>query len=274
MTAPPTSVVERPTDRASTESRTWLRTAARLGIGARGVIYVVFAYLAFDIARHGSAPAQADSTGALAEVGHRSGGPALLVVLAVGLACYAGWRLIDAVSGNGGVFRRLGSLGIAVVYIGLMVRAVQLAAGRATGGNASTNPAPTVARVMSWSGGTEVVGVVGAVLVVSGVGLAVWGLAHRYSRSLALERVDRTWRRVIRTLGALGNAARGFLVALVGGFLLDTAVTADPARAKGVDQALQDLVHHSYGALLIGVVALGLLCFGAYSFAEARLRKL
>jgi hypothetical protein len=127
---------------------------------------------------------------------------------------------------------------------------------------------------MSWSGGTEVVGVVGAVLVVSGVGLAVWGLAHRYSRSLALERVDRTWRRVIRTLGALGNAARGFLVALVGGFLLDTAVTADPARAKGVDQALQDLVHHAYGALLIGVVALGLLCFGAYSFAEARLRKL
>ena len=269
-----TEVAERPSTRNRGGTRDWLRTAARLGLGARGVIYVVFAYLAFDIARHGSAPAQADSTGALAEVDHRAGGPILLVVLAVGLACYAAWRLMDAASRGQQATRRLGSLGIAIVYVGLLVRAVQLASGHATSGGASANPTPTVVRVMRWPGGTEIVGVFGIALLASGAGLAVWGVAHRYSESLALERVSRPWQQVIRTLGAVGNVTRGFLVALVGGFFLDTAITDDPAHAKGVDQALQALVHHPFGALLIGLVALGLLCFGVYSFAEARLRRL
>jgi hypothetical protein len=247
--------------------------AARLGIGARGVIYVVFAYLAFDVARHGSAPAQADSTGALAEVGRRAGGTPILVVLAVGLACYAGWRLFDGLSGGHAVLRRLGSIAIAVIYIGLLVRALELAAGHPTSGGASANPTPDVSRVLRWNHGAEIVGAAGAVLVIAGVGLALWGIFHRYSKNLDLERLSLPRQRVIRLLGALGNFARGFLLVLVGGFLLKTAVTSDPNQAKGVDQALQALVHHSYGAILIAGVALGLFCFGLFSFAEARLRR-
>ena len=65
--------------------------------------------------------------------------------------------------------------------------------------------------------------------------LAARGIAHRYSESLALERVgtSSTTGGTLRTLGALGNLARGFLLALVGGFLLDTAVQADPVRPRG-----------------------------------------
>jgi hypothetical protein len=85
----------------STSGRDWVRTFGRIGIASRGVIYVVLAYLAFDIARHGSAPAQAPSTGALEEVGHRTGGSALLILLAVGLGSYAMWRLVNAAMGGG-----------------------------------------------------------------------------------------------------------------------------------------------------------------------------
>ena len=46
----------------------------RIGIASRGVIYLLLAYLAFDIARHGSAPAQTSSTGALQELEARTGG--------------------------------------------------------------------------------------------------------------------------------------------------------------------------------------------------------
>ncbi len=269
-----TTVAERPSVRTRGGSNGGIRTAARVGIGARGVIYLVFAYLAFDIAWHGSAPAQADSTGALAEVGRRSGGPVLLAVLAVGLAGYGVWRLVEASAHDQKAVHRVGSLGIAFVYIGLMVRAVQLAAGHVTSGGASADPAPTVVRVMGWPGGTEMVGIVGIGLLASGVALAIWGIAHDYSDSLALERLGRNAQLAVRILGGVGNGSRGFLLALVGGFLLDTAVTDDPARAKGVDQALQALVHHPFGALLLSLVALGLLGFGAYSFAEAGLRRL
>ncbi len=246
----------------------------RVGIGSRGVIYLILAYLALDIARHGSAPAQATSTGALEEIGHRSGGSALLVVLAVGLGSYAIWRLFNAAVSREGVIKRLGSVAIAIIYFGLLARAIQLAAGQKAGGGASGNPQPLVVKVLGWPAGRGIVGAGGVVLLTAGVGLALWGLVHRYSKSLALEQVSRGWRRAIRTFGALGDVARGFLLALVGAYLIGTAASGNPSQAKGVDQALRALVHHSYGAILIGFVALGLLCFGVYSFFDARFRRL
>src|ERR1700726_860880 len=84
---------------AKPEEAGWLRTVGRIGIASRGVIYLLLAYLAFDIARHGSAPTQTSSTGALQELEARTGGKLLLVILALGLGCYAAWRLFDAVTG-------------------------------------------------------------------------------------------------------------------------------------------------------------------------------
>ena len=257
-----------------TNEHRWVQTMGRIGIGSRGVIYLILAYLSFDIARHGSAPAQANSTGALEEVGHRTGGPALLIVLAGGLGFYAIWRLFNAATSREGALKRIGSLAIAIIYFGLFARAIELAAGHSTSGGASANPEPLVVRVLRWPAGKEIVGVGGAALVMAGLGLGLWGIFHRYSKSLALERLSRGWRRTIRTLGSLGDLARGFLVALVGAYLIGTAVSGNASQAKGVDQALKTLIHHSYGAILIGFLALGLLCYGMYSFFDARLRRL
>lgn len=259
---------------SSTREPGWVQTIGRIGIGSRGVIYLILAYLSFDIARHGSAPTQANSTGALEEVGHHIGGPPLLIVLAVGLGFYAIWRLFNAATSREGALKRIGSLAIAIIYFGLFARAIELAAGHSTSGGASANPEPVVVRVLGWPAGKEIVGFAGAALVIAGVGLGLWGVFHGSAKSLALGRLSRGWRRTVRTLGSLGDLTRGFLVALVGAYLIGTAASGNPNQAKGIDQALEALVHHSYGAILIGFVALGLLCYGMYSFCDARLRRL
>jgi hypothetical protein len=261
-------------ERANTQTHGWIKKIGRIGISARGVIYLILAYLAFDIARHGNAPTQATSTGALEELGHRSGGPALLLLLAVGLGAYAIWRLFDAATNKDGAIKRLASLAIAVIYFGLLAKSIELAMGHKANGGASSNPQPLVAKVLGWPAGRVIVGVGGTALLIGGVVLGLWGLFHRYSKTLAWEHVGRRWRKAIRTLGAVGDLARGFLIALVGAYLIGTAVTGNASQAKGIDQALKSLLMHSYGAILIGAVALGLLSFGIFSFCEARLRRL
>lgn len=251
----------------------WLRTVGRIGIASRGVIYLLLAYLAFDIARHGSAPAQTSSTGALQELEARTGGKGLLVILAIGLGCYAAWRLFDVFTGRSGAIRRIASLGAAIIYGALCVRAVELVADHATSGGASSNPEPWVAKVMSWSGGTVAIEAAGAVLVAGGIALGAWGLLHRYDKHLALERLSRPWQKAVEVVGAFGDLARGALLALFGVYLIEAAATSDPAQAKSVDQTLRTLVHHPFGALAIGAIALGLLSFGIYSFFDARLRR-
>ena len=159
---------------APSSSNGWVQIVGRIGIGSRGVIYLILAYLAFAIARHGNAPAQASSTGALEEVSHRSGGSALLVLLAIGLGSYAVWRLLNAALSREGTLKRLSSLAIAVIYFGLFARAIELAAGHSTGGGASANPEPFVAKALRWPEGKGIVG-------------CGWGSTrHRRSRAGAL----------------------------------------------------------------------------------------
>jgi membrane protease YdiL (CAAX protease family) len=128
--------------------------------------------------------------------------------------------------------------------------------------------------VLGWPAGPELLGLAGAVLVVAGIALAGWGVAHDHDKELQLGRLMAGWRTTVSALAGVGNAARGFLVVLVGAYLLDAALASKATKAKSVDAALQSLGHQAYGASLLGVVAFGLVCFGVYSFFEARLRRL
>ena len=76
------------------------------------------------------------------------------------------------------------------------------------------------------------------------------------------------------TLGKVGYVARGVVFSLVGMLVVVAAVTFDPDKARGMDAALRQVAAQPYGPWLLSLMALGLMCFGVYSFAEARYRRL
>jgi hypothetical protein len=64
------------------------------------------------------------------------------------------------------------------------------------------------------------------------------------------------------------------VLVLVGVFVISAAVTFDPRKARGLDAALRTLADRPYGPYLLGAVALGLVCYGAYLLVETVYRKL
>jgi len=72
----------------------------------------------------------------------------------------------------------------------------------------------------------------------------------------------------------VGYLARGAVVALVGVLVVKAALEAEPDQASGLDVALKSLVQAPFGPALLVAAAVGLICFGAYSFAEVRYRRL
>jgi hypothetical protein len=265
-------------DRIRTEPG--FRHLAHLGLGARAVIYALLVFLVADIALSRSAPAQPSGSGALAEIGKQPGGAALLAVLAVGLACYACWRITQALSQKGdegeaqSVLERLGRAAVGLLYLGLCAQAVSLAVGSGGGGGGGTSrPQPFVASVLRWPVGPFWVGLVGAGLAIGGLSLLVWGLVHDYSRALDTDPARGPAFQVARATGMAGNAARGLLVALVSVYLLEAAATDKPSRAKGAGQALSSFDRTPAGPALLLVAAFGLACFAVYSLFEARYRR-
>ena len=79
--------------------------AGRAAIATQGVLYVVVGLLAAKVAG-GDRDADPSQRGALRTVAQQPYGKVLLVVLAVGLAAYAGWRAVLAVRGDLGTSLR------------------------------------------------------------------------------------------------------------------------------------------------------------------------
>ena len=78
----------------------------------------------------------------------------------------------------------------------------------------------------------------------------------------------------LASLGTVGYLARMVVFVLVGIFLIRAAVDYNPDKAVGLDGALAKVDHASYGPLLLGVVAAGLIAFGVYSLADSRYRRI
>lgn len=246
---------------------------ARFGFGGRGVVYVVIGLLALQVALGHSA--EADQHGALGAIKDTPVGGVLLVLLALAFTGYAGWRLLEAAVGHReaqGLKRtgkRLASLGRVFLYGGLAVTTVRFLL--SDGSRDKTKP--LTARAMELPGGRVLVGLVGAAVLGGGLVMAFRAVMRKFRKRLDLTSAGTGTRRAVTVTGVVGLASRGLVLALVGGYLVHAALTVDPDKAKGVDAALKSLTQAPYGRLLVATAAVGLGAFGAWSFLEARFRK-
>ena len=78
--------------------------------------------------------------------------------------------------------------------------------------------------------------------------------------------------RPVGRAGVLGHIARGVVFTLIGIFLGKAALDYNPDEAIGLDGALQKLAKASYGPLLLGLTAAGVICYAIYCALDARYR--
>jgi uncharacterized protein DUF1206 len=86
--------------------------------------------------------------------------------------------------------------------------------------------------------------------------------------------MDPNEQRLADRTGKTGLIARGIVFILSGWFLVQAALRFDPSQARGLSGALDTLAAQPFGPWLLGLIALGLVAFGAYSILEARYRRI
>lgn len=262
-------------------NRGWLEPAARAGLVAKAVLYAIIGALALAVAV-GAGGETTDQSGALSTLVEQPFGKVLVGLVAVGLLGYALWRLAQAIFDTGGegddakgVVTRIGYAASAVIHLALFAFAIRLltdsggssSGGGSGGGSGSGQEQQATSGVLGWNGGRAIVIV--AALVIIGVGAynAFEGVTKRFMKELNVSGGART---TVERLGIAGHVARGAVFALVGVFLMKAAIEYDPTEAEGLDGALARLADQPYGAVLLGLTAVGLLAYAAYCLADAR----
>jgi Domain of Unknown Function (DUF1206) len=268
-------------ERAVREARPWLVPLARLGYAAKGTVYLLVGIAATLAAvRPGAQPT--DFHGVLLRVFLQPFGGALLAALALGLAGYALWCLLQAVmdtedkgTGFAGIVTRLLFAGVGLFYGGLAYSALRLLAGAGDVSSGDKQERALAARTMTIIPyGRWLVLIAG----VGCVGFCLYELRRAYKAEFrtdlhraAMHRAEDV---LVTRIGQVGIGARGAVFALIGWFLIQAAADYDPSEARGVSGALSALVRQAHGAWLLAGVALGLVAYGTYMLLLAGHRRI
>lgn len=252
----------------------WL---ARAGLVARGGVYGIVGILALKLAV-GSGGKATTQRGALQTIARDPFGKTLLIATAVGLGSYALWRLVRAGIGHGSEqndsgFQRVAHAASGLAYAALCLTAVKILSGASSSGG-SNSPIRTTAGVLGWTGGTVIVGVIGAILIGVALFQGYKGVSKKFLDDSKIREMSPGVKRAFTAIGVFGHLARMVVFGLIGYGLVRAAVDYNPRSAIGLDGALNKLVHNSYGPFLLGVVAVGLIGFALYSIADARYAKI
>lgn len=263
---------------AMAEARPWIVALARLGYAARGVVYAVVGVLALRLA-FGSGGETTGAEGAIRTIAEQPFGKALLAVVALGLAGYALWKLVQAAAnpegetGGKGAAKRLTALASGILYGGLALGAFRLLTGSGGGGEGDSARSWT-AEAMAKPFGRWLVVLAGVAVLAYGLRMISNAATESFMRHFAAAQMSPGERLWTRRAGKLGLAARGIVFAIVGGFLVRAGLDADPGEARGLEGALDSLAAQPYGPFLLGLVAIGLIAFGVYGLVEARYRRI
>lgn len=263
-------------------SSRWMTILARIGYAAKGVVYLIIGWLAVQLAI-GAGGKATDQRGALQIIYQQPFGKFLLALAAIGLLGYAIWSFLQAwfdTEGKGsdmkGIIARLGYAVVGVSYALLAFAAFQLVVGTGTGSATKSTTASTqdvTAQLLNHSWGVALVIILGLIVIGVACYLFVKAFTARFQRRLLLTGLSARLRGGVIFLGRFGYAALGVVFSIIGIFLIVAAVQHNPHEAKGLDAALRTLIQQPFGPFLLGIVALGLLAYGVYSFVEARYRR-
>jgi hypothetical protein len=255
-----------------------LEKLARVGLIAYGIVHLLIAWLALQLA-WGGGGGEADQSGALSTLASQPFGKPLLWVLAIGLLALAVWQLaelfrqVPRLKSTGDAKKKavtgsVKSVSKAVVYLVLAVTAIKFAVG--SGQSSSSQQQQTVAGVFGWPAGRFLVGVAALVLIGVGAYHVRKGLTKHFLKEIDTAQASAGQRRTIERLGQIGYPAKGIALALVGGLLGWAAITFDPAKASGLDGAMRTLLDAPFGKVLLTLVAVGIAAFGVFAFFRAR----
>ncbi len=248
---------------------TRLDVIARLGMAARGTVYVLLGVLVINAGRH----SDEGQTGAFAALAAVTGGWILLSVVVAGLFAYGLYRLFTAVfdvDHNGttamGIINRLGHLTIAVTYFVFAYLAAEIALGirRVDDGDGNRTSRMLAEQLLELPLGPILLGLVGTGFFVSmalNIKNAVKGNHMRFTSPRAPGYVS--------LAGRLGMFTQAAIAGMIGWSMLRAAWFETSGHANAMGGALKDIRNQ---VVLYDAIAVGLILFGAFSLMLARWR--
>lgn len=263
----------------------WVEIYARIGIAAKGLVYILVGTLAaMTIFTNGGK--NEGRQGALELIIEQPFGKILLGATVIALLGYVSWRMIqtfvdpdDKGNDTEGIMKRAGFFISGLVYLFFAFSGIRMlfpGGGSSNGGNGEGGGRQLlVAKALEQPFGQWLVGIGAALVIGKGVFQLYKAYTGKFKKNIKEGGMSEQQRQTFMHAGRIGYTARGIVMGILGYFLIRAAMNANPNEAQGTEAALSFISTSSgSGPYLMAAVALGLVCYGLFMFVKARYRKI
>jgi hypothetical protein len=247
----------------------------RIGYASRGIVFLIVGSFAL-LASSGLGAHPQGVRDALELAFREPLGGYFLWLLAAGLACFAGWRLLQSVfdaDRHGGDLYGLTRRGI-LGGSGLFYLALAAATARITVEERRVSEDQSAREWTAWvlalPLGRGLIALIAAGFAAVALGLAVKAFQAPYRDHLDATEQQRAMAVI---LGSFGILTRAFVFLVFGISLGIAAYDSNSRQTLGLAGVFRTLEQQAYGGLLLGIAALGLLAFGFFEIIEAATRR-
>ena len=251
---------------------------ARLGIGTKGVVYLLIGGLTAWAAL-GSGGKKTGSKGAFQFLLGQPFGQVMLWLVVIGLAGYVFWRMYQTFmdpEDNGldrkGLRRRISYFSSGFFYLFIIYSAVQLLIGAGGGGSGGGNES-MIQKLLNQEYGRWMVAAVALIFL----GKAIYQMFIAYSGNFKIKIKEAGMNNKTQQLmiysGRVGYTARGLVVGIIAYLTVRAAITYDASKSGGTEDAF-NFIQDEFGAIVLGIIAFGMLAYGLFIMIKASEHKM
>ena len=256
-----------------------LELASRIGYGARGFVYLSAGLLILLAAADLIGDA-VGTKGAIAWMAERPFGHLWLLLVGLGLSAFVMWRMLQAVfdadhegTGRHGLMTRMSQAFSGLSYGFLAFNAFAMLIHKpddpAAADEARSQEQAATVLALPWGNWL----LAGAGLVLLGIGIANVSRAWREDFTEYLACSPKTCRRVA-PLARAGVIARGLAYVPLAILVILAGLRSKASDVTTFGSALDAVERQPGGPWILALAALGFVAFGAFSFIEARFRRI
>ncbi len=249
-----------------------IKTVARVGYGAKGVVYGVTGILAFMTAFNLGGQ-KAGKLQVIQFLEEQSFGKLILAVLGIGLICYAVWRFMQSISDPEGIgsdgkgtIKRISFFISGAVYLALGIFSIVEIFSNA-GNNGDSSGLGNFSSYIFIG--------IGIALATKSVYQFIKAYKGDFLEKFKIAEISSaTLKTSLKRIGYAGLVSRGIVVGIIAYFFIKGGInTSSSGEMKGTTEAFSFIQENTSGPWIFGLVALGLLCYGIYMFAMAKYRS-
>lgn len=252
-----------------------LRKFAQFGIGSKGIVYILAGGLTAAAALGIGRQSNSGKEETLSFVYSQPFGKVLLCIMAIGLLGYTFYKFFVGFHYNKSDKpfwlnwgKKIAYFGSGLIYGGVAYSAFKMALSSSSGGSGGNSKQSLIQELLGSTAGQIVLFAFACIIIGRACFQFYLSWTGKFTKRIKESKLDEKSQNAMKFTGIFGYTSRGIVIIVIAYMFIKAVLNHNPSQADGMSESFQ-LIHSSFGSVVLAVISLGLCSYGLFMLFKA-----